>query len=660
MALVTGTNGKTTTTRMLVAALSDGRGAVVVSNDTGANMPAGHVAALAGAPAGAAAVLEVDEGYLGRLIEETAPKVVLLLNLSRDQMDRISEVRMLVDRWRAALGRLRDGPGAGVEVPATVVVANADDPMVTWAALAAPDVVWVGVGQVWHLDAVGCPACGGRIHFDGAGSWACDRCGFARPPRAAWLERSDLVLPGGERFEMALGLPGQFNRANAAMAAVAAELMGAGSGRPGTSVPAEDLPAVLARLASVDQVAGRFSSILRRGRSVRLLLAKNPAGWTAIFDLLEEEAGSGPPVVLSVNARTADGLDTSWLWDVPFERLAGRSVVATGDRRLDLAVRLRYAGVDAEVVVDPTDAVDRALGTATGIVTPRRRGQLHGLRRPAGPGRTMTAGSARRALTIAVVYPDLLGTYGDGGNALVLTRRATWRGIDAELVQADSGSPLPGADIYCLGGGEDGPQVRAAEALVADGELHRAVDRGAVVLGVCAGFQLLGHSFPDSVDRPHPGLGLLDVTTRKGTGSRAVGELVASPTDEAPRLSGGRSAPLAHRIREPRRRHHRRTRRPAPGPGGPGRGQRGRLWHRGGVAGEGARVLPARAVAGPQRGLGRPAVGLGALPDGRTGRPGPLGDVDEAALRDERLSAAGAPGPGLWQRLRSLVRRPGT
>jgi UDP-N-acetylmuramyl tripeptide synthase len=363
VALVTGTNGKTTTTRMLVAALSDGRGAVVVSNDTGANMPAGHVAALAGAPA-AAAVLEVDEGYLGRLIEETAPRVVVLLNLSRDQMDRISEVRMLVDRWRSALERLRDGPGAGA--PATVVVANADDPMVTWAALAAPHVVWVGAGQVWHLDAVGCPACGGRILFDDTGSWACDRCQFARPPRAAWLDRSELVLSGGGRFEMALGLPGQFNRANAAMVAVAAPLMGEGSVRPGPEVLAEDLPAVLARLASVDQVAGRFSSTLRQGRSVRLLLAKNPAGWTAIFDLLDEEAGSGPPVVLSVNARTADGLDTSWLWDVPFERLAGRSVVVTGDRRLDLAVRLRYARVDAELVSDPMGAVDRALGMATG------------------------------------------------------------------------------------------------------------------------------------------------------------------------------------------------------------------------------------------------------------------------------------------------------
>ena len=89
----------------------------------------------------------------------------------------------------------------------------------------------------------------------------------------------------------------------------------------------------------------------------------------------------------------------------------------------------------------------------------------------------MTAGAGpdparRAALTVAVVYPDLLGTYGDGGNGLVLARRASWRGIDARLLQADSGAPLPTADIYCLGGGEDGPQVRAAEALVADGALH--------------------------------------------------------------------------------------------------------------------------------------------------------------------------------------------
>jgi UDP-N-acetylmuramyl tripeptide synthase len=351
VALVTGTNGKTTTTRMLVAALSGLPGPGPVSNATGANMPAGHVAALAGAPAGAPAVLEVDEGYLGRLIEETDPRVVVLLNLSRDQLDRISEVRMLVDRWRSAFGRLRPGsePGSG-----TVVVANADDPMVAWAAMAAPEVRWVGAGQVWRLDAVGCPACGGRIAFDPSGGWACDRCDFTRPDRQAWLDGADLVLADGSRLPVDLGLPGQFNRANAAMVVLAAPAMAEHA----------DPAAVLSRAATVVEVAGRFSSSVRRGHPVRLLLAKNPAGWTAIFDLLEEDRTAGGPVVLSVNARTADGFDTSWLWDVPFERLGHRPVVVTGDRCLDLAVRLHYAGVAATVVADPLVALDRAVGEA--------------------------------------------------------------------------------------------------------------------------------------------------------------------------------------------------------------------------------------------------------------------------------------------------------
>ncbi len=155
----------------------------------------------------------------------------------------------------------------------------------------------------------------------------------------------------------------------------------------------------------------------------------------------------------------------------------------------------------------------------------------------------MTASGTGTSLTVVVVYPDLLGTYGDGGNGLVLARRATWRGIPARVVEAYSDRPLPDADIYCIGGGEDGPQVRAATALRADGTLLRAVERGAVVLGVCAGYQLLGRSFPDRDDRPHEGLGLLDVATRKGTGARAVGELVASPAPGGPHLSGGGPLP---------------------------------------------------------------------------------------------------------------------
>jgi CobQ-like glutamine amidotransferase family enzyme len=250
-----------------------------------------------------------------------------------------------------------------------------------------------------------------------------------------------------------------------------------------------------------------------------------------------------------------------------------------------------------------------------------------------------------------VVYPDLLGTYGDGGNGLVLARRATWRGIDARVVQAYSGRGLPDADIYCIGGGEDGPQVRAATALRADGTLHRAADRGAVVLGVCAGYQLLGQSFPDRDDRPHEGLGLLDVVTRKGTGARAVGELMASAAPSGPRLAGGQPLP------------------PLTG-----------FENHGGVTAVGSR---ARAVAMVDHGVGNGGgdgsegawstkvlgtylhgpvlarnTGLADLLLGwalsSTDAPvelAPLDDTEELALRTERLSAVTGPSRSAWARL---------
>jgi hypothetical protein len=132
-------------------------------------------------------------------------------------------------------------------------------------------------------------------------------------------------------------------------------------------------------------------------------------------------------------------------------------------------------------------------------------------------------------LRVAVLFPDLLGTYGDGGNGLILSKRAQWRGVDAELLQAVSDAPVPEADIYCLGGGEDGPQVRAARTLIEDGTLAARVAAGAVVLAVCAGFQVVGRSFPGATGEAHEGVGLLDIETVKGTGPRAVGEVVAEP-----------------------------------------------------------------------------------------------------------------------------------
>jgi lipid II isoglutaminyl synthase (glutamine-hydrolysing) len=341
VALVSGTNGKTTTTALLAAALA-AEGRRVVTNATGANMPAGHAAALAqAARAGnrdGPAVLEVDEGYLPKALSQLAPVAVVLLNLSRDQLDRTNEVRMTAARWRAALVE-----AASVGCPR--VVANCDDPLVAWAAGAVPNVTWVAAGARWLSDAAGCPSCSGRLAFS-AGGWSCS-CGFSRPtPDVEVVEHAggtrELARAGGAPLAISLAIPGRFNLANAAMAAVAAEAMG---------VPTRE---ALEAMARVEEVAGRFAVKTIGGVAVRLLLAKNPAGWAELLDLVR---GDRRPIVVGINARVADGRDPSWLWDVAFEELAGRVVVATGDRCRDLSVRLRYAEVPHRTVADPRAAL---------------------------------------------------------------------------------------------------------------------------------------------------------------------------------------------------------------------------------------------------------------------------------------------------------------
>ena len=132
--------------------------------------------------------------------------------------------------------------------------------------------------------------------------------------------------------------------------------------------------------------------------------------------------------------------------------------------------------------------------------------------------------STESTLRIVWIYPDLLSTYGDRGNLLILARRAALRGIPVEAVEVRSDQPMPStADIYLIGGGEDGPQALAAQRLIADGGLHRAVNQGAAVLAVCAGYQLFGHTF-FAKGAECPGLGLLDLTSDRGE-TRAVGEL---------------------------------------------------------------------------------------------------------------------------------------
>jgi len=340
VALVSGTNGKTTTTRLLTVALG-AAGDAVVSNETGSNMPPGHVAALAGSDA-PRAVLEVDEVWLPRVLSATGAAAVVLLNLSRDQLDRTNEVRMVAGRWRAALAA----------APRTHVVANADDPLVVWGAGAARAVHWVGAGLRWQLDAVGCPSCEERIEF-GEGSWSCASCGFTRPdPEASLVWSAEgtatAVWRDGRTQPLQLALPGRFNQANALLAAVGAEACGV------------DALAALEAMDSVAEVAGRFTMRSFGDVRARLMLAKNPAGWDELLELVSDGTA---PLVVSINARVADGADPSWLWDVPFERLEGRAVVATGDRFRDLAVRLQYAGVPHSTAPDPVVAV---VAAATG------------------------------------------------------------------------------------------------------------------------------------------------------------------------------------------------------------------------------------------------------------------------------------------------------
>jgi hypothetical protein len=139
------------------------------------------------------------------------------------------------------------------------------------------------------------------------------------------------------------------------------------------------------------------------------------------------------------------------------------------------------------------------------------------------------------AVAIALLFPNLLGTYGDGGNALVLQKRLQWRGIDARIVTVDAGEPAPDScDLYLLGGGEDGPQTQAARELGTNGP-HRAV-ASAVVFAVCAGMQIVGHHFPDNEGRTVTGLGLLDCETVRTDEPRAVGELLVQTDDRLPGL----------------------------------------------------------------------------------------------------------------------------
>lgn len=332
--LVTGTNGKSTTTKMIRAALG---GDSVASNSRGDNMPPGIVTALMNQTnSNGRAVLEVDEMHLPSVAAEARPRALVLLNLSRDQLDRVGEIGSVEKRLRQAVD----------QNPQAKVIANCDDPLVVSAAWDAKNVVWVAAGSGWGADSASFPRGGGRIIRDGE-DWTIeegtgtDHVHYRRPTPKWHIEGSELCGPDG-RYPLKLQLPGEVNLYNAAQAVACAVALG------------QDPQAAVKAVESVSEVAGRYKRFDVDGRKARLLLAKNPAGWQESLRMADKKVDQ---IVIGVNGQVADGQDLSWLWDVDFEGWGRTCAAASGERGSDLAVRLRYAGIDGPLFDTPLEAI---------------------------------------------------------------------------------------------------------------------------------------------------------------------------------------------------------------------------------------------------------------------------------------------------------------
>ena len=377
--LVSGTNGKTTTARLIRAAL-DASGAEVVANTAGSNLERGVAAALLDADGAEMALFEVDEAALPGLIDQTRPRAVALMNLFRDQLDRYGELEHLVERWREAV----DGLDA-----ATVLIYNADDPAVAEVAGQHPNTVSYGIDDArvgrdrlpHAADTTDCRRCGAPLHYDMVtiahlGRWSCPECGLARPQPDVGATRVELHGMGGQRLALAApAAPSScrcacraWHNAYNAIAATAVALV--------LGLAAESIGPALARRPAA---FGRSERTPVGNARLTTLLAKNPAGANENIRTMLLEDGPLHLVVL-LNDRTADGQDVSWIWDVDYELLLQsdrlESLTVGGDRAYDMALRFRYAGLDpARLSVAPSvsaalDAGLAACGTGDLYVLP--------------------------------------------------------------------------------------------------------------------------------------------------------------------------------------------------------------------------------------------------------------------------------------------------
>jgi lipid II isoglutaminyl synthase (glutamine-hydrolysing) len=364
-ALVSATNGKTTTAAM-VAEILRGR-TRLAHNSSGANLLSGVASSLLSAREAELGLFEVDEAALPQVATQVRPRAVVLGNLFRDQLDRYGELELVAQRWRRAVEELGDD---------TALIVNGDDPQVGDLGRGRKRTVVFGLDDPRHAtpqlqhaaDSKWCLRCGTPYVYAAAyvghlGDYRCPACGHTRPPvdliaRSIELQGLDAVafdlvdVQGARRVR--LGLPGLYNVYNALGAAALARELGASS---------EEIHRGLERFTPA---FGRFERLQMDERTVLMLLVKNPAGANEVVRTLV--AGGAPTLALiALNDGIADGRDVSWIWDVDFEPLLERleRVVASGDRAAELALRFKYAGFEEgaiEVIPNLEAALDRGLG----------------------------------------------------------------------------------------------------------------------------------------------------------------------------------------------------------------------------------------------------------------------------------------------------------
>ncbi|MBE9004151.1 Mur ligase family protein [Fortiea sp. LEGE XX443] len=361
--LIAGTNGKTTTS-LLLKTILENKGYRIAHNSTGANLENGLMTALledtnlVGTLDVDYAILEVDENIVPKVLTPLQPRIILCLNLFRDQLDRYGEVDTISKRWTKVISTLPQE---------TVVIPNADDPTLSYLGQQLPQrVLFFGLNEpeqyleaIQHaVDSIYCPNCGHSLDYQGVylshlGDFTCPSCGFTK---------SKPTLESGEWGQILVGL---YNKYNTLAAATAAIELGV------------DETTIRDSINNFQAAFGRAEDLVINGKKVRILLSKNPVGTNETIRVVNQSTDKTTLMVL--NDRTPDGTDVSWIWDVDTEKLVerGGTIVVSGDRVYDMALRLRYSEKSTESQLNLIVEADLRQAIATALKNTPDNETLH-------------------------------------------------------------------------------------------------------------------------------------------------------------------------------------------------------------------------------------------------------------------------------------------